>query len=78
MLFTLVTAYKWDVFNQPLGTPIKIEKCTTSGGRTKEANERSFVFVHHGHVKTSYCQVMGHFRVHVRLLFKASLSAKFL
>ena len=23
-----------------------IEKCTTSGGRRKEANERSFVFVH--------------------------------
>ena len=38
-----------DVFNQPLQTPIAIEKCTTSGGRTKEANERSFVFVHqHG------------------------------
>ena len=35
-------------FNQPLGKPI-IEKCTTSGGRTKEADERSFVFVHqHG------------------------------
>ena len=28
---------------------ITIEKCTTSGGRTKEANERSFLhFVHHG------------------------------
>ena len=23
-----------------------MEKCTTSGGRTREANERSFVFVH--------------------------------
>ena len=38
-----------DVFNHPLETPITIEECTTSGGRTKEANERSFVFVHqHG------------------------------
>ena len=38
-----------DVFNLPLGRPITIEKCTTSGGRTKEANEKSFVFVHqHG------------------------------
>ena len=27
-------------------TPITIEKCTTSGGRTKEAKEGSFVFVH--------------------------------
>ena len=32
--------------NQPLETPITIEKCTTSGGRTKEANEKYFVFVH--------------------------------
>ena len=33
---------------QTIGTQI-IEKCTTSGGRTKEANERSFVLVHqHG------------------------------
>ena len=27
-------------------TPITIEKPTTCGGRTKEASERSFVFVH--------------------------------
>ena len=38
-----------DVFIQPPETPITIGKCTTSGERTKEANERSFVFVHqHG------------------------------
>ena len=36
----------YDVFNQPLETPVTIEKCTTSGGRTKEANGRFFVFVH--------------------------------
>ena len=37
-----------DVFSQPLETPVTIEKCTTSGGRTREANERSVVFVHQG------------------------------
>ena len=34
-----------DVFNQPLETPITIEKCTTSGGRTKDAHETAFIFV---------------------------------
>ena len=34
------------VFNQPLETPRTIRKRTTSGGRTKEAHEKSFVFVH--------------------------------
>ena len=37
------------VFNQPLETPRTIKKRTTSGGRTKEANKKSFVLVHqHG------------------------------
>ena len=37
------------VFNQPQETPNTKEKCTTSGERTKQANDKSFVFVHqHG------------------------------
>ena len=41
--------YKGPRMNHNDQTLITLEKCTTSGGRTKEANERSFVFVHqHG------------------------------
>ena len=37
------------VCNQSLETRITILQCTIAGGRTKGANERSFVFVHqHG------------------------------
>ena len=37
------------VCNQSLETQIPMLQCTIAGGRTKGANERSFVFVHqHG------------------------------
>ena len=37
------------VCNQSLGTEMTMLQCTIAGGRTKGANEKSFVFVHqHG------------------------------
>ena len=33
------------ICNHPLGTQITNPQCTIAGGRTKRANEKSFVFV---------------------------------